>query len=230
MDNQPSGKTTLESMSDAKWYNEWLLKCFDKQIKGEILEIGCGIGNFTALLMKYGNVYAFDISADYMKVIEQQVPGVRVGVGNIEKGEYFFKDKKFDSIVCFNVLEHVKNDKRAVSNIYQLLNKNGKLFLIVPAHKFLYGEIDKNIEHYRRYEKSEISDLLVSTGFKIIKTRKLNFLGGLGWFIAGRILKDSIVKKNRIKIFNLMAPMVLFLERMIEAPIGTSILVIAQRQ
>ena len=93
----------------------------------------------------------------------------------------------------------------------------------------MYGEIDKNIGHFRRYGKDEITDKLKRIGFIILRTRRLNILGAVGWYIAGKILKRNIVEKNNIKLFNFFAPIILPFEDIIEPPIGTSILIIAQK-
>lgn len=100
--------------------------------------------------------------------------------------------------------------------------------MLVPSHKFLYGSIDKAIDHFRRYSKGKITALLKEIGFKIIESRRFNFLGGLGWFIAGRILKANAVGGGNISVFNRIAPFILPLE-FFEPPLGTSILVIAER-
>lgn len=225
-----SGQETLESMGRAVWYNNWTLDKFTDCLYGDILEVGCGIGNFTKDLIKYGKVWAVDINKEYLNVIKkEQGSKVQVGLGDIEKGKYFFGDQKFDSIVCLNVLEHIKDDEAALDNLFKLLKPGGKLVLLIPAHQFLYGAIDRAIDHYRRYDKSKICKRLKKIGFKIEIAKKLNFLGALGWFVAGKILKQTIVEKGNIKIFNLVAPIFLRMENFIEPPIGISILLIAQK-
>lgn len=225
-----SGIQTLESMCQAVWYNRWTMKKIAPFLKGDILEVGCGIGNFTPILVKYGIVWAIDIDKEYIKETEKKVMGkAKVGIGDIESGKYFFGNRRFDSIVCLNVLEHIKADQAALDNLYQLLNKGGRLILLLPVHQFLYGEIDKSINHFRRYNKSQINRQLEEIGFKIDISRKINFPGALGWFIAGKFLKETVVKRSNIKIFNLVAPIFLWFENLIEPPVGTSVLVIGQK-
>lgn len=225
-----NGKQTLESMSQAVWYNKWTVKKFESFLKGDILEIGCGIGNFTNFLKKFGNVWAIDIVDSYIKQTSQiEGGGINAGFGDIEKGEYFFKDRKFDSVVCLNVLEHIKDDKRALKNIHELLKADGNLILLVPAYDFLFGEIDKSIGHFRRYYKNQLKNILEDMGFKVIKSRVINFLGGIGWWISSRIFSSNKVNESNIKIFNLIAPLVLSIEDIFEPPLGTSILIIAKK-
>lgn len=225
-----NSKQTLESMSQAVWYNKWTVKKFESFLKGDILEIGCGIGNFTNFLKKYGNVWAMDIVDSYIKQTSQIAGGgINVGFGDIEKGKYFFSKQKFDTIVCLNVLEHIKDDKKALENMYGLLNKNGQLVLLVPVFDFLMGEIDRSIGHFRRYKKGVLTKNLEGIGFKIIKNRILNFLGAIGWWIFSRLFSTNKINESNIKIFNLIAPLILPVEDLFEPPLGTSILIIAQK-
>ncbi len=227
MDN---GQLTLESMSIAPQYNKWILKKFAKYLKGDILEIGSGIGNFTKLLVKYGDVWASDVSKNYLSKIKEEIPEVKgVGVADIEQGKYFFKQQKFDVIVCLNVVEHIKNDDKAFLNLQKLLKPKGVLVLIVPSGMKLYGKIDQAIGHFRRYDKNKLQKQLNKVGFKILKARLLNFIGGLGWFVSGRVFKQTTVKKSNVKIFNAISPFFLLLERFWEPPLATSVFIIARK-
>lgn len=229
MSNQSS--KTLESMSQAVWYNRWTLEKFKHYLGGQILEVGCGIGNFSEYLASCGELTAIDINSDYLREAKRKVAWrVEVGFGDIEKGEYFFKDKIFNTVVCINVFEHIKNDTQALKNIYKLLAPNGFLVLLVPAHQVLYNLIDQSIGHFRRYERKKLEQILGNNGFEISKIRNLNFLGGIGWLVAGKLFKESKISETKIKIFNLISPLFLLLENIFEPPFGTSILVIAKKE
>lgn len=226
-----SGQKTLESMSQAVWYNRWTLDKFEKYLSGDILEVGCGIGNFTKTLTKYGSVWAIDIEQSYVSDLKRKkLKKAHIGFGDVEKGKYFFKRKKFDSLICLNVLEHIKQDKTALSNMSKLLKNNGYLVLLVPSHPMLFGEIDRAIDHYRRYEKSKLINLILKNNFSIILSKRLNFIGAIGWWFAGKILKDTSVKKDKLHIFNYVAPFFLKIEEFIEPPFGTSVLIVAKKK
>ncbi len=224
-----TGTSTLESMSQAGFYNKWTLNKFKKYLKGEILEIGCGIGNFTSTLSKFGKVTAIDIDPSLIENFKKDnISNIKSGYGNIENGEYFFKDKTFDTIVCINVLEHIKDDTKALENMFKLLKPGGNLILLVPIHNFLFGEIDKAIGHFRRYDQKELIKKLQDLNFSIISNNRLNFIGAIAWFIAGKIFKNKQITENKIKLFSLISP-ILNLENLIEPPIGTSILIVAKK-
>ena len=101
--------------------------------------------------------------------------------------------------------------------------------MLVPSYPFLYGEIDKAISHFRRYAKKDLITKIEAEDFKIIEFKKLNFIGAIGWFVSGRILKNKIVDSSKIKIFNLIAPLFLKFEDFIPIPFGTSFLIIAKK-
>lgn len=225
-----NGAATLESMSQAVWYNRWTINKFSKYLNGDILEVGCGIGNFTQMLTAFGNVYAIDIDRDHVRDAQKLSKGrAKIEFGDIEKQNTFFSGKKFDTVICLNVLEHIEGDRVALENIYSLLKKGGVLILLVPAHEFLFGEIDKSIGHFRRYDKKSLLQFMTSLSFKIVKVRILNMLGAVGWWFAGKLLSNKTVDKNKVGFFNILAPFVLPMEDLFEPPIGTSVLVVAQK-
>lgn len=225
------GRETLESMSQAQAYNKWSMEKFKGFLKGKIIEVGCGIGNFTSTLSQYGEVVGIDVEQEFiLNFKKNDNANIEVGYGDIEKAKYFFKNIYFDTAVCINVLEHIKDDNKALENLYLLLKENGYLILLVPIHQFLFGEIDKSIGHLRRYDPDKLKRKLKDLGFTIVKSTKLNFLGAFGWFVAGRILKKRQVNRGKIKLFNLISPFLLFLENIIEPPIGTSVLIVARKE
>jgi SAM-dependent methyltransferase len=215
-----TGEKTLEIMSTVSWYNDWLVDQIGRYLKGEILEVGAGIGNFTSKLSKYGKVTAIDYNPNYENA----------NYGDIEKGKYFFGDKKFDSIVCMNVLEHIKDDKKALSNMFNLLKPGGKIILLVPAHKWAYGRMDKELGHFRRYTKDQFSNLLKTSGYSLLTNRHLNWLGLVGWFINGKILGRKIIPEEQLGVFDYIARPFLLLEEFVNPPFGLSVLVVGEKK
>lgn len=219
MAKKETGHETLEIMSKAVWYNNWLLLQISGHLSGDILEVGAGRGNFTKKLSKYGKVVATDYDRSYKNA----------NFGDIEKGKYFFLNKKFDSIVCMNVLEHIGDDKQALKNMFNLLKKDGKLILLVPAHQEAFGLMDKNLGHYRRYSKKSLTRLLKDTGYSILDIRYLNWLGVIGWYINSKILNNEIIPEGQLGIFDKIAKPFLAFEKLFSPPFGLSVLAIAQK-
>jgi SAM-dependent methyltransferase len=227
----PVGNKTLEIMGEAKGYNNWLYGIIKKYINEPILEIGGGIGNFTRLLLKNGKVTSIDIDRSYIKKIKKiKNRDLSAGVGNIETRKYFFGTQKFKTLICMNVLEHIEDDEKALRNMYKLTLQQGKLILLVPSGKFAYGSLDKNLGHFRRYGKVELTKKLVGAGFKVESIRFLNFLGVWGWWFNGKLLRRKVLPSRQMGLFNIVALPLLYLEKLINLPMGLSLLVIAGKE
>lgn len=226
-----TGKETLEIMRSVPWYNMWLFSFIEEYLHGNILEVGSGIGNFTMLLSKKGSVFATDIQTNYLKYLKKKFgKKVMVGYADIEKAKYFFKNESFDSIVCMNVLEHIENDDAALKNMFSLLKKGGRLFLLVPAHAISYGSLDVKLGHYRRYEKTQLVEKLKLSGFRKTKIRYLNSIAIFGWFINSRVFKKNIISKTQLSVFDKVARPVLLLEKIFPFPFGLSLLAVCWKK
>jgi len=66
------------------------------------------------------------------------------------------------------VFEHIKNDGKAVREVYRVLKKEGILLFTVPAFQNLYSSHDRALNHYRRYNKRRLESVLRK--FKDIET------------------------------------------------------------
>ena len=75
--------------------------------------------------------------------------------------------EEFDLIVAFDVIEHIENDVAALSNINQMLTKNGVFIVSVPQHMFLWSNLDEIVKHKRRYSRRELVTKLQKNGFDI---------------------------------------------------------------
>ena len=232
MEMDSPGEYTLGIMREAGWYNQWLFSLIYSYLGGEMLEVGSGIGNFTCLLKKRGALTAIDYDRYYLKKLTKRfAKDVSVGYGDIAKGEYFFgKRKRFDCIICLNVLEHVKDDAKALKNTYALLKKGGKLLLLVPAHQWVFGTLDRELGHITRYSKKDLKVKLGKTGFRISLIRYLNFIGLWGWFLSSKVFRKKVISQNQLRIFNVISKPFLFLEECIKLPMGLSVLAVGEKK
>lgn len=224
-------KDALEMLRRLDHYTHWLFSAISPFVRGDILEIGAGIGTFTELLLPLGKVTTIDNTRACVARAKESLKGTAaIGVGDIETGKYFFGKQRFDSIVCLNVLEHIKDDGAALANMYALLRPGGRLILLVPSHQILYGPMDRNYGHYRRYSKKSLAEKLLAAGFSVQEMRYMNWFGALGWFVNGRVLGRRLLPGGQLNLFDIISRPALLIERYIQPPFGISVLAVCKKQ
>jgi SAM-dependent methyltransferase len=140
-----------------------LVKNFPPQ--GEIFDVGGGNGYVSARLERNG----------FTTVLVE--PGLN-GVANAGKRELDniicstlenagFKTESIPAIGLFDVVEHIKGDLEFLNVAHDLLVAKGRLYLTVPAYPFLWSGEDRIANHFKRYNKKSITEILQTSGFKI---------------------------------------------------------------
>jgi SAM-dependent methyltransferase len=232
----PIGRKTLELLSGVESYNEWTFEIIEPFIGNVIFEAGCGKGTFTSRFLKKGKVVACDISVDYLKEVEETYKDnpnlINTVKWNLHDTSGLQKLSKinFDTIVCLDVLEHIKEDSNVLINFNRLLSVGGILILKVPAVKAIYGTLDEHLGHYLRYSKKEIRTKVLQHGFEVLKLRYLNIIGIFGWYLNGVILKKSIIPITHLRMYERLVPFLKFIEGIIPPPLGQSLFLICRKR
>jgi len=226
------GADTLLKMRVMKNNNLWSYNIIKPFLGRKILELGSGIGTISKYLVeRQKEVTLTDINERYIEYLEKRFignPWIKVVKADVSKIDEILEGKKFDTVIGINILEHIENDVRTIQRLKNILTIEGKLLLIVPAHKILFGSLDTSLGHYRRYSKKELKDKLEKEGFYIEKLEYMNFLGAIGWFFQFKILKRKRMPKGSIKLFDKLIPLVGLIEKYIKFPFGMSLLCIVQ--
>jgi len=81
-----------------------------------------------------------------------------------------YREESFDFVSALDVLEHIKDDRLAISEISRILRKNGIVMITVPHRMKYYTNQDRIIGHYRRYEIDQIISLFNKFNLRILKT------------------------------------------------------------
>jgi len=142
--------------------------------KPEILEIGAGTANISGEFLDKAQVTALDKSKTALSFCRKK--GIRKLIhADFEK--YCFFQKKYDIIIAADILEHLRDDKKALRKVSRLLKKNGLFILHVPAKIKLTSYWDKSLGHFRRYEMETIKSLAVKNGFFLtFSSYRISFL------------------------------------------------------
>jgi SAM-dependent methyltransferase len=130
-------------------------------------------------------------------------------------------------VIALNVVEHIENDKLAVANCGKLLKPKGRIIILVPACMKLYNSFDKELGHFRRYDKKSLIRLIQTQPLKIVHTKYFNVGGILGWWFTGSILKKKTIPRNQLAIYEMLVPLFRFVDQLLLKRIGLSVIAIA---
>ena len=233
-----NGLKTLEAIAKADKFNQWMFQTIKPYCKGNILEIGSGIGNISAFFINDGQrIFLSDIRESYCKELSRKFGSFSNFLGtetldlvdpdfNINYKHHF---NKYDTVFALNVIEHIENDRQAIRNCYKLLAKDGNLIILVPSYHLLYNHFDKELGHFKRYTKRIVSELLKDSNLKIIHAQYFNFVGIMGWFISGNLLKKKTIPSGQMKLYNTFVPLIKIIDKLVLNAVGLSTIVIGKK-
>jgi len=227
------GGNELEAMAEARNYYRWILSHVGPYVGKRAVEVGAGVGNFAAALLQGTKVSeltlvepAENLFPDLARRFSAD-PRVQVAKGFLQ-GDALFTG--MDTLISVNVIEHVARDREFLRAGFAKLVPGGRIIIFAPALAALYGSLDRNFGHYRRYRKAELAGKLVSEGFRLEVLRYFNFPGVLAWFLTGRVLRRKTLRASSVRAYDRwVVPWLAKLERRWEPPLGQSLLAIAQK-
>ena len=233
-DIDKEGEEILNSIAVAKNFNEWMCSKLEPYSSQKILEIGSGIGNISQFLIKNNkDLVLSDLRNQYIKYLEQKFPKNKIIQLNLVDPNFQEKYKdhlnKYQLVFALNVIEHIQDDKLAMENINKLLKPGGFSFILVPAYGFLFNHLDKSLDHFRRYNKKKLKAIMPKD-FKTIKTYYFNFVGILGWFLTGTILRKKTIPKSNMRLYNKLVPLFKFIDLILLNKVGLSVINISKKK
>jgi glycosyltransferase involved in cell wall biosynthesis len=215
-DSEAGGYVTLERMGKLSHYNDWIWQAIAPYVGNRVLEVGAGIGNMTRVLYGRDLIVATDLELPYLHILRNRFarnPTIEVERLDLNSDDCLaLKRYEFDTVVCLNVLEHIEDHEGALQRLYEVLAPGGRLALFVPADQKLFGTIDTQVGHFRRYSREELQRLVEAAGFVTEKITYQNIFGRFGWWLNGRILKRTHLPSGQSRLFDLFVPILRRLE------------------
>jgi SAM-dependent methyltransferase len=224
-----------ERMKAAKRYFAWQSRLAERELGRRVLEVGCGLGNFTQHLGDREFVVGIDIDENCVSRWRERFSDRNHYVGftlNAEDPGFCDLTRyNIDSVACLNVLEHIEKDELVLKQMNRILPKGGRVVLIVPAFEALYGEIDDRLGHFRRYTRASLGRTAEAAGFHPRRLRFMNTVGFFGWWANAKIFKRSEQSESQIAVFDTyIVPVMSTLEAVIPPPFGQSILAVLEKR
>jgi phospholipid N-methyltransferase len=178
----------LDALSHAKNYQKWMFESVEPYLGTRVLELGAGIGNMSQWITGRNVLVISELESAYVQKLKKnsqfQVENTHIVQLDLSQtmtsqlGQF-----ELDTIVSFNVLEHIEDDFKTLKDQVELLRssktKNKKRIVIfVPAIQFAFGEFDRTFKHYRRYHANDLRKIFRQIDPNIsIQTRYFNYSG-----------------------------------------------------
>ncbi|HPZ08152.1 MAG TPA: class I SAM-dependent methyltransferase [Candidatus Eremiobacteraeota bacterium] len=205
----------------------------------KILDGGCGTGKFLELCKAY-RAFGFDISEETLKFLRLRKLNniVLASICDIP-----FKDKSFNIAVSMDVLYHmsVRDDRKALKEMYRIIDNRGILLLNLPAYDFIRSSHDKAVHTRHRYTLREVKENVEHAGFIIERiTYRNTILFPLA--VSMRFMENLFPGKKKTSdlkklpgFFNNLFTSIIFLENRlircgISFPFGLSVYCVASKK
>lgn len=232
--NRDVGRQTLERLEGYKEYGSYLYSHFQPHIGQRVLEFGSGIGSLARLLLDREKLWATDFNQEYVEELQRHFGGlenVEVRQLDITNPPDDLLGEQIDTVFSSNVVEHIEDDAAAFRGVHKLLMPGGKFIVLVPAFMALYSPMDKNLEHFRRYDKRMLTRRLREAGFEVEETFYLNMVGAVGWYVCGVIFRQSVISNLNIALHRVVDPVARFVDGIFgdDRPFGLSVVAVARK-
>ncbi len=225
----------LELFSEAYNWKSYFSKLIRPYLQGNVLEVGAGIGGTTKVLYdseKADRWTCLEPDPALCKILEDEIQNkslpdccevIKGTVNDLSKGSIF------DSITYIDVLEHIENDAQEINTVIQHLEPSGYLIILSPSYQFLYSNFDKELGHFRRYNKTTLTRVIPSS-LGLVSLKYLDSISVLTNLINRLILKQNIPTSNQIRIWDkTLVPVSKAIDPLLRYCFGKSILGVWQK-
>jgi ubiquinone/menaquinone biosynthesis C-methylase UbiE len=201
-----------------------------------LLDGGCGTGRMLSELNRSGTAVGIDLSDEALRFCRER------RLDHTVKGSLLqmpFPDATFDVLTALDVLEHVGDDVGALRECQRVLKPGGRMFIFVPAHRWLWSLQDEISHHFRRYTARTLRQAVGAAGYEIERLTYVSFFL-LPIIVVGRLWLRILLRFRDVKDENQLHPgwsngllgsifrSEIPLIRRVDLPIGASLFCVAR--
>ncbi len=224
----------LELFADARNWKRYYAARIRPYIRGDVLEVGAGIGATTRMLCS-GREHSWmciEPDPDLAHQLSSAVallPGPPVPTVSSCTIAELPANQAFDCILYIDVLEHIEDDHGELRRAAERLRPGGYVVVLSPAHSFLFSEFDRQIGHFRRYDTKTLTAVSPAS----TQLHKLFYLDSLGIMLslANRLLlRTGFPTPTQVTFWDrFVVPGSRVLDRMLGSRVGKTIVAVWQR-
>ena len=223
-----TGTENLEVMAEAGKYNRFLISLIHNEARSgeKIVDFGAGIGTFAKEISSGGyQVHCIEPDKQQLTRILESGLSASLDLACIEDGSV-------DLLYTLNVLEHIKDDVASLQICHSKIKPGGRLLIYVPAFQILFSSMDRNVGHFRRYTRNDLSEKVRAAGFDIMKNEYVDcagFLASLLYKILGNN-SGTVNRRALIAYDRYVFPLSRLGDKLFNRVFGKNVFLVAQRR
>ena len=217
MSESPEAESKFYSQDVGITHSDWRLNILLNTLKlpenGNVLDIGCGKGNFLlAFSQKFPkwSLNGVEASRNALSFAKKKLLNADLREGLFTNGIF---DKKFDLIVALDVFEHLEEPIEFLNTIIPNLKDDGYLFLDVPNFKLNPADLFV-FDHLTHFTKETLYNLLSHNGLEVISAKENSDRMPL-FMICKKSSNKKPIKNNYLMMKNLVSDHIKFNESML---------------
>jgi SAM-dependent methyltransferase len=200
-------------------------------IRGNVLEVGAGLGSTTKVLYQDA-VHSWTCLEPDAKLVDRLRAeiaadpllgsrAIQVTMGTVADAP---AGELFDTILYIDVLEHIENDRAEMLAAMQHLSPQGHLIVLSPAHNWLFSPFDRAIGHFRRYSRATLREAAPEQ-LKLVRLRYLDGVGLLASLANRIVLRSGDPTKSQVQFWDTcMVPLSRVVDPLLGYRVGKSII------
>lgn len=161
-----------------------------------VLNVGAATGRSSEMLEPFGIVQSIEYDEPSYRFC-RDVLKMKIDQGSITELPY--PDDAFDCVCAFDVVEHVEDHQKAITELFRVCKPGGKIFITVPAFMSLWSNHDVVNHHFRRYRKKQMLNLFSANEGRLLRATYFNFFLFIPIFLV-RSLQSIFTRKKQVEL------------------------------
>jgi SAM-dependent methyltransferase len=224
----------LEILADMPNYYDWIMDALSPYVRGHVIEYGAGAGTVSARLAPLADKLTLvELSANLIAPLSARFgnnPKVSVVRESLEEHSGHLAAETADTVVMVNVLEHIEDDRDALTHLLRILRPGGHLLLFVPALQGLMSKLDLMHGHFRRYHRPDLIAKVEEAGGEVVLARYFDCIGVIPWLVLNKLMGSTTFNPLLVSMNDkFVVPASRMFERVISPPFGKN-LILAMRK
>lgn len=196
----------LAMFSKASKWKRYVVRSIRRYLKGDLLEVGAGIGSNTTMLAPFfERCSCLEPDSSLFLELKERIStndlSEKCTALNSTLESSGLRHGAFDAVIYWDVLEHIEDDAHELATAAQFARRGGYVIVIAPAYELLFSAFDRAIGHFRRYNSSSLT-ILGASALRLVACFYLDSCGILLSLANRVLLKRTCPSRSQIAVWD----------------------------